>query len=154
MFSKLLSKSLSSWFGSSARSRLASSRKGRTPRLRLEPLEDRTLLSAFLVKDINTNTVGSNPSNLLNVNGTLFFSATGNDGLTGLWKSDGTAAGTTLVQEFKPSLGTFVNVNGELFFEVFNPSFIGTRTAQLWKSDGTGPGTQLVKDFTGQYNFF
>jgi ELWxxDGT repeat protein len=116
-------------------------------------LEDRTLLSAFLVKDINTNTVSSNPANLTNVNGTLFFSATDNDGLTGLWKSDGTAAGTTLVQEFTPHLGTFTNVNGELFFEVFNPSFVGSRTAQLWKSDGTAPGTQLVKDFTGQDNF-
>jgi ELWxxDGT repeat protein len=117
----------------------------------LEPLEDRTLMSAYLVKDINTNTVGSNPANLTNVNGTLFFSATDNDGLTGLWKSDGSAAGTTLVQESPSSLGSFVNVNGELFFEVTN--FPSGQPAQLWKSDGTANGTTLVKDFTGQDSF-
>jgi ELWxxDGT repeat protein len=116
----------------------------------LEPLEDRTLLSAFLVKDINTNTAGSNPSNLTNVNGTLFFSATDNSGAVGLWKSDGTLAGTSLVREFS-GLENFVTVNGELFFDVFNKSpFGGPVPAQLWKSDGTALGTTLVKDFTGQ----
>src|SRR5438445_8640001 len=121
-------------------------------RPRLESLEDRTLLSASFLKDINLNPASSNPSNLFNINGTLFFSATDNDTLTGLWKSDGTAAGTTLLQEFAPpnNLEHFANVNGELFFEVFKPTLGDTSTAQLWKSDGTSAGTQLVKDFAGQ----
>jgi ELWxxDGT repeat protein len=117
-------------------------------RLRLEPLEDRLLLSAFLVKDINTNTVGSQPTNLVNVNGTLFFSASDNSGKFGLWRSDGTAQNTAVVQEFSTNLENLVNVNGELFFVVSNGRIGGP--AQLWKSDGTTGGTALVKDFTGQ----
>src|SRR5207249_9533306 len=69
-------------------------------RPRLEPLEDRTLLSASLLKDINVNTDSSYPNNLLNLNGTLFFSAIDNDNLPGLWRTYGTAAGTTLIREF------------------------------------------------------
>src|SRR5439155_9644603 len=69
--------------------------------------------------------------------------------------SDGTAAGTTLIQEFAAPLNleNLANVNGELFFEVFNPTSGGAITAQLWKSDGTSAGTQLVQDFTGQGTF-
>ena len=45
---------------------------------------------------------GSSPSNLTDVNGTLFFAA--DDGTHGdeLWKSDGTAAGTVLVKDINP----------------------------------------------------
>jgi ELWxxDGT repeat protein len=44
----------------------------------------------------------SNPSNLTNVNGKLYFSA--NDGADGteLWASDGTATGTTMVKDIHP----------------------------------------------------
>ena len=47
-------------------------------------------------------TGSSYPSDLTNVNGTLFFAA--NDGTSGveLWKSDGTAAGTVLVKDIRP----------------------------------------------------
>ncbi len=50
----------------------------------------------------NVTTTGSYPSDLTNVNGTLYFSA--DDGTDGreLWKSDGTQAGTTLVQDINP----------------------------------------------------
>jgi len=124
-------------------------------RPRLEPLEDRTLMSAYLLKDINVNTDSSNPSNLFNMNGTLFFSATDNDNQIGLWKTDGTAAGTTLIREFAAPnyLQSFATVNGELFFEVssFSPGHIGTD--QVWKSDGTTAGTQLIQDFSGQAFF-
>lgn len=55
------------------------------------------------------------------MNGTLFFSA--NDGVNGkeLWKSDGTAAGTTLVKEINIGnnssfLEYLTRVNGPLFF--------------------------------------
>jgi ELWxxDGT repeat protein len=140
---------LSSWFAKRTRPVGPSRKNARAARLGVEPLEDRTLLSAYLVKDINVNTVSSNPSNLTNINGTLFFSATDNDGSTGLWRSDGTAAGTTLVREF-PGLDNFVNVNGELFFDVVSNQAGRTTPTQLWKSDGTARGTALVKDFTGQ----
>ena len=141
MFSSWLRRRGGVWGTSNARGDRAS-------RPRLELLEDRTVPSAFLVKDINTNTAGSSPSNLLNVNGTLYFSATDNDGSAGLWKSDGSAAGTMLVKEFPAGLENFANVNGELFLDMASNQSGGP--VQVWKSDGTIAGTALVKDFTGQ----
>jgi ELWxxDGT repeat protein len=79
----------------------------------------------------------SGPSNLTNVNGTLFFTAIdGNPG--NLWKSDGTAAGTVAVGPISAS--SLTNVNGTLFF-----LHSGTTAFELWKSDGTDAGTVLVK---------
>src|SRR5262249_9132983 len=63
------------------------------------------------------------PSNLTNLHGTLFFTASGS-----LWKSDGTAAGTT------PFVGgvssaELTNINGTLFFAAND----GTHGDELWK---------------------
>ena len=84
---------------------------------------DGTAAGTIMVKDINPGTTttwyshysgatydvtdqNSDPHNLTNVNGTLYFSA--NDGAHGyeLWQSDGTAAGTTMVQDIYP--GTYL----------------------------------------------
>jgi len=53
-----------------------------------------------LVKDINTvpAAASSNPQNFAPVGSTIFFSASGAE----LWKTDGTAAGTVLVQGIFP----------------------------------------------------
>jgi ELWxxDGT repeat protein len=82
-----------------------------------------------------------------NVNGTLFFTA--DDGVTGyeLWKSDGTADGTTLVKDIHSGVGSsfpqgLTVVNDTLFFTADD----GVSGAELWKSDGTADGTILVKD--------
>ena len=56
---------------------------------------DGTNAGTVLVKDISPDTYGYGyPDQLVNVNGTLFFTAA--DGANGreLWKTDGTAAGT------------------------------------------------------------
>ena len=55
-----------------------------------------------MVKDINPGLGDSGPSDLTNVNGTLYFQA--DDGVHGfeLWKSDGTAAGTVMVKDINP----------------------------------------------------
>jgi ELWxxDGT repeat protein len=67
------------------------------------------------------------------VGGTLFFGAS--DGTSnGLWRTDGTAAGTVRLAELAPSQLTAVN--GTLFFT--------TDTGGLWKSDGTAAGTVRV----------
>jgi RNA polymerase sigma factor (sigma-70 family) len=108
------------------------------------------------------------PLNLTDVNGTLFFVATGpvrgkrmwkdEQGFPlvevpvrgyGLWKSDGTAAGTVMVKEinpnFNPQMPTFIGhltaVGRTLFFMADD----GVHGLTLWKSDGTAAGTGMVK---------
>src|SRR5262249_38770592 len=88
----------------------------------------------------------SNPSNLINVNGTLFFTAFSTGFGIELWKSDGTAAGTVMVRDSNPGLfssnpGNLTNVGGTLFFTAG-----GGLGAELWKSDGTAAGTVLMAD--------
>ena len=89
----------------------------------------------------------SSPTNLTNVNGTLYFKA--NDGVNGieLWKSDGTAAGTVMVKDIyagasSSSPTNLTNVNGQLIFSADN----GVNGTELWKSDGTEAGTTLWLD--------
>jgi ELWxxDGT repeat protein len=93
------------------------------------------------------------------VAGTLFFSA--NDGTHGneLWQSNGTVAGTFMVQDVDAGSPTtdpkdLVNVNGTLFFAARD----GTHGFQLWDYNGSAQGTALVKDiyptngyYTGRY---
>src|SRR5262245_14863648 len=78
--------------------------RGRRPTAKpeLECLEGRVTPTVSLVKDINPLGVpaqGSSPRNMVTINGTLFFTA--NDGVHGeeLWRSDGTEAGTALVND-------------------------------------------------------
>ena len=115
---------------------------------------DGTCAGTFLVREIFTfsgGALGSYPSYLTNVNGTLFFRAMYDDGMGGfsyeLWKSDGTCAGTVLIKDILPgplssNLRYLTNVNGTLYFNADN----GTNGFELWKSDGSNGGTVLVKD--------
>src|SRR5262249_32169391 len=118
--------------------------------LEVEPLEDRFLLSATLVKDINPATVGSVPSSLTVVGDRVFFAAstpeTGNE----LWVSDGTLEGTVVLDIIPGPAGSvprsLVNVGGTLFFTARDLTDGATHGRELWKSDGTPEGTVLVKD--------
>ncbi len=92
--------------------------------------------------DAVPGTGGVGPSNVTEMNGTLFFEA----GVKGLWKSDGTAAGTVSVKDIpnvSSGLDRLTNVGGTLFFLAGSES---GKPARLWKSDGTGAGTVRVKD--------
>jgi len=105
---------------------------------------DGTAAGTVMVKEINVNG-SSNPGQIINVNGTLFFSATDENG-TELWKSDGTAAGTVMVKDISPNSSSYptnlINFNGTLYFTASD----GTNGNELWRSDGTAGGTQLVLD--------
>jgi len=103
---------------------------------------------------INPGSAHASPDDLVVVGGVLYFSA--NDGTNGeeLWKSDGTAAGTTMVEDSVPGGGLnpspgagsdpsdLVNINGTLFFQADD----GTNGDELWQSDGTVAGTAMVDD--------
>jgi ELWxxDGT repeat protein len=102
--------------------------------------------SIRLVKDIIPGEASSNPSNMTNVKGTLFFNTQPGTGDQELWKTDGTEAGTVLVKDINSGgenyFGQFINVKGTLFFNYTNDEM----GAELWKSDGTTAGTVLVED--------
>jgi ELWxxDGT repeat protein len=124
--------------------------RARPPRqpLSLEVLEDRVTpsLTPRMVLDINPGTASSAPSEMVAIGSTTYFSA--NDGVHGyqLWKSDGTAAGTTLVTDISPH--NLINVNGTLFFS--GSASNGASRSNLWKSDGTAAGTVLVSSSVWQ----
>ncbi|MFO0291347.1 MAG: ELWxxDGT repeat protein [bacterium] len=114
---------------------------------------DGTETGTVLVKAINDlPSSPSNPSiipyNLTAVgNDTLFFVV--DDSVNGreLWKSDGTAEGTVLVEDIRPgSASSFPRylaaVGNTLFFSAID----GVNGQALWKSDGTAEGTVLVKN--------
>src|SRR5207244_11470891 len=103
-------------------------------------------LTPHMVLDINL-TGPSNPAGLVAIGGTTYFSA--GDGIHGqeLWKSDGTATGTMLVNDINPGSagsnpGYLTNVNGTLFFTAND----GADGEELWKSDGTAASNGLDKD--------
>lgn len=88
-----------------------------------------------------------NPTQLVFVGHTLYFSA--DDGSSGreLWKSDGTSSGTKRVKDIRPgSNGSnpleLVNIGGLLLFTAND----GTHGRELWKTNGTAAGTKLLND--------
>jgi ELWxxDGT repeat protein len=79
----------------------------------------------------------------------VFFTAT--DPVNGmqLWKSNGTAAGTTLVKVIasaKGGSGSFSLGLGVLKSTLFFTANDGVHGLELWQTDGTAAGTRLTKD--------
>ena len=118
----------------------------------LAPLEaaaaNGPVVSAASTAEADCVTPGSNPSELAELNGMLFFAA--DDGVRGveLWRSDGTEKGTVLVRDIDPDLeaeygpADMTAVGGTLFFTADD----GVNGRELWKSDGSRAGTVLVED--------
>jgi len=114
----------------------------------IEPLEPRTFLAAQLAADINPATVSAWPSDMTpfgNGQALFFATETGSPYGANLYRTDGTAAGTTLLRGgFDIDLSTYQDLtqitsagNTALFFARPNV----TDAQSLWKTDGTPAGT-------------
>jgi ELWxxDGT repeat protein len=86
-------------------------------------------METMMVKNLGT----SIPTDLTNVNGTLYFKF--NDGVTGaeLWQSDGTETGTTIVKDIAPgssssSPSNLINIDSKLLFTAND----GVTGNELW----------------------
>jgi ELWxxDGT repeat protein len=102
------------------------------------------MMSPHLVADINpTATIGgSGPNSFCELGGIAYFMAGTPTLPGGLWRSDGTTAGTVLVKYFWSGGSSYLtNVGGTLFLAADD-----AHGRELWKSDGTAAGTVLVKD--------
>ena len=80
-----------------------------------------------MVKDINPGAASSSPEGLAVVNGRLYFRAFEPTAGTELWRSDGTAAGTTLVKDINPGVAdslpfSITALGGRAFFSAFEPA--------------------------------
>ena len=98
---------------------------------------------AYLVEDINPST-GDRRGSISEISaagGKLFLSVS-NDGGTRLWTSDGTAAGTRMIESRSSSPRSLTPFRGGVVFVASDPS----HGFELWRSDGTAAGTTLVDD--------
>ncbi|BAO75255.1 T9SS type A sorting domain-containing protein [Winogradskyella sp. PG-2] len=107
---------------------------------------------ANLVKNINTTVPSSVEGSGLNLpkfttfNNELYFTANdGANGEFGLWKTDGTEAGTIEIVSVTDTGESFqftraIEYNGNLFYFNFQ---------QLWVTDGTPSGTEILTDING-----
>ena len=89
-------------------------------------------------------------ANLVEFGGALYFFGTlanVSEG-PGLWRTDGTPAGTVLLRSVSPPYGYepgpawFTKVGGLLYFVAHDPE----HGLELWRTDGTVAGTVLVRD--------
>jgi ELWxxDGT repeat protein len=130
---------LRNWLAAKLQSR--HSNRVRPRRLKLDVLENRVLLSATLLEDINRTTLSSEPSSIIAVGTISYFLA--NDGIhgEGLWRTDGTGIGTRLIRAVNPKSG-LVAAGSNVFFAADD----GIHGVELWKSDGTPAGTVMVRD--------
>jgi len=92
----------------------------------------------YLVSDITPGSAGTNPTNLTAVGQALFFTSYQSDGGVELWKSSGTAAGTSRLADLPSgsSLNYLVAAGDRLFFRGTSSQGTG-----LCTSDGTEAGT-------------
>ncbi|MDA8745846.1 Ig-like domain-containing protein [Rubripirellula amarantea] len=104
---------------------------------------DGTVAGTSQLKELYSGNTSSSPTNFAVVNGVAFFYARARDGSNNdvnfeLWKSDGTEAGTVLVENIHTSSSSLVNkmtvVGNQVYFIARD---LPTWQMQLFTSDGT-----------------
>ena len=96
---------------------------------------DGTAAGTRLLKDINPGSASSNPGVFVLFGDSVYFSAA-----NGLWKTDGTEAGTVKIASVTVR-NTVVSAS-QLFFE----GFTSATSWELWVSDGSDAGTHMVTE--------
>jgi ELWxxDGT repeat protein len=76
----------------------------------------------------------------------LFF-----HGTSGLWRTDGTVAGTQFVKDVSGALSSVVH-EGRLYFDAYSTPAAPGVGRELWVSDGTAAGTQVVADINPAFD--
>ena len=104
-------------------------------------------------------TYSSNPSELIEFNDKLYFSANNGESGRELFVSDGTAEGTQLLVDLRPGESNYgysygsnpndlIEFNDQLYFSANN----GESGNELFVSDGTAEGTRLLVDINSNVN--
>ncbi|HEU4329435.1 MAG TPA: ELWxxDGT repeat protein, partial [Roseiflexaceae bacterium] len=119
-------------------------------------VSDGTQAGTRLVKDLSQGEYGSDPYGLADLNGTLLFMvSTHSDGTYpakgfSLWKSDGSADGTTLLAQFDYNINVSVELTPSQLTPFSSKAFFTAWDKdtgnELWVSDGTPAGTRQVTD--------
>jgi len=112
-------------------------------------VSDGTGAGTVLLKDVCAGAcpgIFDNPSQFptaIRVGPIVYFVANNGTGAR-LWRTDGTALGTTLVYTGASTVGDLEDVGGTIYFAGVPTGF---GTTFLFKSDGTGGGTSQVSNF-------
>jgi ELWxxDGT repeat protein len=101
---------------------------------------DGTAAGTRILKDMRPGSGGSNPRELTDFEGRLFFVADGS-----LWRSNGTTSGTVRLHPELTNARFLAVHDGRLYFAADD----GIHGQELWRTDGTETGAVLVKDVAG-----
>lgn len=120
---------------------------GYNPVRGIEPwITDGTPEGTRIIRDICRGTCNSGPYGIVDVGGKVLFGARDvPNGVSNLWRTDGTASGTIRLTDFDKSEGLAALdttiLDGILLFPARDEHGL-----ELWRSDGTPAGTQLLAD--------
>jgi ELWxxDGT repeat protein len=114
---------------------------------RSDGTEPGTILLDDIWKDYMSNP-SSNPHELTDMNGTLFFVANDFEHGNELWRIDSSSGGAVLVRDIFSGPASsdphdLTVVGGQLYFGADD----GTNGDELWRTDGTPEGTAIVLDY-------
>ena len=109
-------------------------------------------MSISLVKDLDGSSSDSKPltnfgANYAELNGIFYFTANTSTG-GGLWRTDGTESGTSLVKQINSSTFSLTKHLFSYGDKLYFSSNDETSGGELWISDGTEDGTKLLKDIS------